>query len=79
MRKTTVVLTMLVACFVFIDTSAADDAAPKKKPAKSKWVQAMALLGVLSPFASPEARQGLSYRIEGILSSPEQTEEESLE
>jgi hypothetical protein len=42
MRKTSVVLTVLVACFVIVETSlAADDAAPKKKPAKSKWVQAM--------------------------------------
>ncbi len=41
MRKTPVVVTMLVACFVIIETSAADDAAPKKKPAKSKWVQMM--------------------------------------
>jgi Ca2+-binding EF-hand superfamily protein len=42
MRKTVAVLTMLIACFVIVETSvAADDAATKKEPAKSKWVQAM--------------------------------------
>ena len=42
MRKSSVVLTVLIACVVIVETSvAADDAAVKKKPAKSKWVQAM--------------------------------------
>ena len=42
MTKTSVVLTVLVACFVIVETSiAADDAPKKKKPASSKWVQAM--------------------------------------
>ena len=45
MRKSSVVLTVLIACVVILETSvaavAADDAAVKKKPAKSKWVQAM--------------------------------------
>ena len=42
MRMISVVLTLLVACFVVVKTSvAADDAAAKEKPAKSKWVQAM--------------------------------------
>jgi Ca2+-binding EF-hand superfamily protein len=42
MRKTVAVLTVLIACSVIVGTSvAADDAAAKKKPAKSKWVLAM--------------------------------------
>ena len=42
MKKTSVLLTMLVACFVIVETSfAGDDAAAKKTPANSKWVQLM--------------------------------------
>mgnify|MGYP001824463378 CR=1 FL=1 len=42
MRVTCVVVCVLVACFVVVGSSdAADDAAGQKKPAQSKWVQAM--------------------------------------
>jgi Ca2+-binding EF-hand superfamily protein len=42
MRKTVAVLTVLVACSVIVGTSiAADDAAAKKQPAKTKWIQTM--------------------------------------
>jgi Ca2+-binding EF-hand superfamily protein len=42
MRTTIAVLTMLIACSVIVGTSiAADDAAAKKQPAKTKWIQTM--------------------------------------
>ena len=41
MRKTSASLTMLAACLAITQFTVADDSAPQKKPAKSKWVLAM--------------------------------------
>lgn len=41
MRTTIAVPTVLIACSVIAQPSTADDAASKKQPAKTKWVQTM--------------------------------------